>query len=102
MVMDGEVRLAGLTPELRQAAERAGLRVTRPWWGDPAIRFAEQAELAPILSALARLGFAFLRDHRQGWCPEDILLDLRERGLFEGPVRACGFDGEAWQVRDVP
>jgi hypothetical protein len=108
IILDGAVRLEGLTRELREAVAQRGLYVTRDFWSGPEIRFdplpadvAANDELVRILTTLAALGFAFLTDHRQGWCPEDVLLHLRERGLFQGPFLACGFDGSRWHVREV-
>ncbi len=109
MILDGEVQLEGLTAELRAALRHAGLRFRRSLWGRAGrIRFAsvaavpDNAELVCVLEALARLGIAFSSDFRQGWSPEDIALDLRERGKLQGALRVCGFDGSRWLVRDLP
>ncbi len=105
IILDSAVRLEGLTRELRGALEREGIRVRRDLCGHSSIRFvripgdeANNVELVRIVVALARLGFAFASDYKQGWSPAATALGLRERGLLHGDILACGFDGSRWHV----
>lgn len=99
LIQGGRVRLEGLTPLLRAALRQHAQRVQRElFWGE----FLSVGEdPGDVLVLLAGLGVAFLVDHRQGWSPEAVMLDLKERGVVPGGFLACGFDGERWQVREV-
>ena len=99
LIQGGRVRLEGLTPLLRAALRQHGQKLERElFWGE----FLSVGEdPSAVLVLLAGLGVAFLTDHRQGWSPEAVMLDLKERGLAPVGFLACGFDGERWQVREV-
>ena len=105
IILDSAVRLEGLTRYPREALTREGFRVRRHYCVYPSIFFvripgdeANNAELVRIVVALARLGFAFASDYKQGWAPAATALDFRERGLLHGDILACGFDGSRWHV----
>jgi hypothetical protein len=98
-IQDGRVRLEGLTPLLRSALRQHGQRVERELFRGEFLSVGEDP--SAVLVLLAGLGVAFLADHRQGWSPEAVMLELKQRGLLPGGFLSCGFDGQRWLLLEV-
>lgn len=96
VVLDGWLRVEGLTGAVKRGLRRRGLRVR----GD-VVHFAPEQRI-PLLQFFAAIDVPFLLDHRQGWSPADQVAQLIEEGTHFDRPRAVTFDGATWLEHDHP
>jgi hypothetical protein len=84
------------------ALKRLGLRRSLLPWGEinarfrPPLHFEAMAQLA---RGLIELGLAFSAGRE--WSPSEVVQDLRDRGLLDGPFTEIAWTGPEWVLRTL-
>lgn len=104
------IQIANLDREWTLRLRAAGLDVQRGWFSSygslaiqaPGADGRSSADEEEKLMALARLGVAFAVDYKQGMDPAGIMLDLCERGRYEGRFKQYGDNGRGPRIQEMP
>lgn len=106
--MENRVRLVDLTSSLRDKLVQNGFQVVPDGCGHPSVLFdkepiniIENHSLINLLTFLANNGVAFAGDYTQTYPPSYAMKTLREKGLYEGKIIECGFDGQKWMYNEI-
>ena len=108
LILNDRVRLVNLTARLRDLLAENGFEVVPDGNGHPSVKFEdtdtdllENKSLVSVLVFLAEHGVAFSRDFKQTYPPSYAMQEIRAKGLYNGKIIGCGFNGKEWVYEEI-